>query len=561
MASRVFTVDLGAWSVKLAIASPGLRGATLLGVVERAVPPGDEPAEARAKAVLASLVDELRLRGELGYVGVPGDQVFTQVLEFGFKHLRRAELEKAVGGELEGVVPLDLEDMVYTFEPLPPAPPVVAPPGGEAARGRVAPPVDGMRVLTYAMKRERAEQLISLGRECGYDPRGVLACGGAAVRLVERTPSLARARAEGAVAVIDIGHERTDVVIVAGNKAVFSRSIARAGKQVTDAISRTWRLPWDDAERAKHSDGFVASQAEPATSDAWAKIHEALIGELQPFARDLRQTLAACRARTGFTAGAVVLVGGGARLRGLASFLTEQLGIPAWRPTAEDAAALAGPRLAALVAPPPGGGPLPAGAPPIDSAAMAIGMAYDAAGGHPHFDLRSGALAVKMDLSFLRAKAIPLGGAALAIAAFAVVSAFADLHRLRKADRTLSARLITESTEHFKAPKSYQEILGMSAATTGHTPSPLPKMSAYDVLLEISSKAPAKDKITLDIDKIDISDQKVDIEGTVKTPEELDLLQSELKSIKCFKEVQRGPTTTEQDGGRRFRFNIISQCM
>jgi len=555
MSSRVFTVDLGAWSVKLAIASPGLRGATLLNVVERMVPPGDEPAEVRAKAVLAALVEELRLKNDLGYVGVYGDQVFTQVLEFGFKNLRRAELEKAVGGELEGVVPLDLEDMVYTFEPLPPAPAPVPLPGGEAARGRVAPPVDGMRVLTYAMKRERTEQLIALGKECGYDARGVLACGGAAVRLVERTPSLARARTEGAVAVIDIGHERTDVVVVASNKAVFSRSIARAGKQVTDAISRTWRLPWEDAERAKHSDGFIASQAEPATSDAWVKIHQALIGELQPFARDLRQTLAACRARTGFTASAAILVGGGARLRGIASFLTEQLGIPAWRLSAEDAAALAGPRLAPAVAP-PGGTALP-----IDACAMAVGMAYDAAGGHPHFDLRSGALAVKMDLSFLRAKAVPLGAATLAIAAFAVISAFADLHRLRKAERVLTARLATESTEYFKAPKGYQEILGLTAAGAGIAASPLPKMTAYDVLLEISSKAPPKEKITLDIDKIDITDQKVDIDGTVKTAEELDLLQSELKSIKCFKEVNRGPTTNEPNGTKRFKFNIVAQCM
>ncbi|HWO21368.1 MAG TPA: pilus assembly protein PilM [Kofleriaceae bacterium] len=553
--------------MKLAIASPGLRGATLLSVVERLVPPGDEPAEVRAKAVLASLVDELRLRNELGYIGVPGDQVFTQVLEFGFKNLRRAELDKAVGGELEGVVPLDLEDMVYTFEPMPPAPASAPLPGAEAARGRVAPPVDGMRVLTYAMKRERTEQLIALGKECGYDPRGVLAAGGAAVRLVERVPSLLRARTEGAVAVIDIGHERTDVVIVASNKAVFSRTIARAGKQVTDAISRTWRLPFEDAERAKHSDGFIASQAEPATSEAWSKIHQALVGELQPFARDLRQTLAACRARTGFTAGAALLVGGGSRLRGIGSFLTEQLGIPAWRLGADDTAALAGPRLAPAVstaaaptAAIEGALPVPIG-PPIDAAAMAIGMAYDAAGGHPHFDLRSGALAVKMDLSFLRQKAVPLGAAVLAIAAFAVVSAFADLHRLRKAEKVLTARLTAESTEYFKAPKTYQEILSLTAASAGVAVSPMPKMTAYDVLLEISSKAPPKEKITLDIDKIDITDQKVDIEGTVKTSEELDLLQSELKSIKCFKEVNRGPTSTEKEGAKRFKFNIVAQCM
>src|ERR1043165_8939764 len=136
MATRVFAVDLGAWSVKLAIASPGIRGATLLSVHERMVPPGDEPVEQRARPVLAALIDELHLKDESGYLGVYGDQVFTQVLEFPFKHLRRAELDKAVGAELEGVVPVDLEDMVYTFEPLP-APLATGPLPAELTRGRV----------------------------------------------------------------------------------------------------------------------------------------------------------------------------------------------------------------------------------------------------------------------------------------------------------------------------------------------------------------------------------------------------------------------------------------
>src|SRR5439155_4058520 len=130
-----------------------------------------------------------------------------------------------------------------------------------------AAPSEGMRVLTYAMRRDRAEHLIQLGEDCGFHPRGVLACGGAAVRLVERTPSLAKARTDGPVAVIDIGHERTDVVVVHAGKAVFSRSLARAGKQVTEAIAKYWRLDFDKAEAAKHADGFVASTTEPATNE------------------------------------------------------------------------------------------------------------------------------------------------------------------------------------------------------------------------------------------------------------------------------------------------------
>ena len=561
MASRVFAVDLGAWSVKLAIASPGIRGATLFNVVERAVPQGPEPTEVRAGAVLAQLINELRLRDDPGYLGVYGDQVFTQVLEFGFKSLRRTELDKAVGGELESVVPVDLEDMVYTFEPLPPltapsatpadgAPPVAAFEG--VPRGRVAAVPEGMRVLTYAMRRERAEHLIALGKSCGFDPRGILAAGGAAIRLVGSTPSLARVRATGAVAVIDIGHERTDVVIVSGGKAVFSRSIARAGKQLTDAIMKFWKLPWADAERAKHSDGFVASTAEPATSEAWQRIHQVTIAELQPFARDLRQTLAACRARTGFQPVAALLVGGGARLRGIASFLTEQLAIPTWRPTGDDVVALAGPRLGAETA----------SHATIESAAMTIGMAFDAAGGRPMFDLRSGSLAVKVDFSFLRAKAVPLGGAVLAIAAFAAISAYADLYRIRKAEKVLTARFASEAEElPGPGPHTVESVLAQTSATGTGAVSPMPKLSAYDLLLDISQHIPGKDKITLDLENLTIDDAKVDLSGTTKKSEEIDLLIAELKKIECFKNnVTRGQTDTVPNGVR-FKLTITAQCM
>jgi general secretion pathway protein L len=545
MASRMFAVDLGAWSVKLAIASPGIRGAALINVVERLVPPGDEPIEQRMRQALVALIDEMRLRDEGGYIGVYGDQVFTQILEFGFKHLRRGDLDKAVGGELEGVVPVDLEDMVYCFEQIPAPPP--APPD---ARGRVAPPTEGMRVLTYAMRRDRAEQLLEVGKQAGFHPRGVLACGGAAAKLVERTPSLAKARVDGAVAVIDIGHDRTDVVVVHAGKAVFSRSVARAGKHVTEAIAKHWRLDFHDAERAKHADGFVASQAEPATSEAWARIHQVTVQELTPFARDIRQTLAACRARTGFSPLAAVLVGGGARLRGIGSFLTEQIGIPSWRLTADDAAALAGPRLAGNAA-----------NLPIDSAAMTVGMAYDAAGGRPQFDLHSGSGA-SLDFSFLRQKAVPLGVSALAIAAFAAFSAYADLYRLKKAEKTLNTRLATETTEMYGSAKTAGEVLNASAPGGANGPggSPVPKMTAYDLLLEVNSHVPPKDKITLDVDKLEVDGEKVDMSGTAKTPEEIDLLVSELRKSDCFKDIQRGPTETGEGGVKKFRLTIPVAC-
>jgi hypothetical protein len=91
--------------------------------------------------------------------------------------------------------------------------------------------------------------------------------------------------------------------------------------------------------------------------------------------------------------------------------------------------------------------------------------------------------------------------------------------------------------------------------------SPLPKASAYDVLLEISAHIPPKDKITIDIDQILIDDQKVDISGTTKTAEGIDNLVAELKKIECFKEVSRGPTDTQADGTKKFKLTIPTSCM
>ena len=81
-------------------------------------------------------------------------------------------------------------------------------------------------------------------------------------------------------------------------------------------------------------------------------------------------------------------------------------------------------------------------------------------------------------------------------------------------------------------------------------------------MLDISSHVPGKDKITLDIEHITIDDQKIDINGTTKSSEEIDLLISEIRKIECFKNnVTRGPTDTLPNGVKRFKLTITSQCM
>ncbi len=546
--ARVYAVDLGAWSVKVVIATQGLRGATINQVIERLVPPGDGPLESRAIAVLAAIVREFNLSHDAAFWGVYGDQVFTNVLDFDFKNLRRADLHRAVGAELESLVPLDLEDMVYASDTVPEI--VAALDLDGQGRGRVAAPTLGMRVLTYAMAKSRAESLIAQGQAIGAEPRGLLPIAGAAARLLAAVPSFQEFATMGTVAVLDIGHERCDVVVLSQGKAAYSRTMARAGKQVTAAIAQHWKLSFADAERAKHSDGFVASSIEPATSEAWDRVHQVVVTELMPFARDVRQTLASCRARTGATISRALIVGGGARLRGLASFLTEQLGVPCSSLTPSDIEALAKVEDRSAV----------------DSSALTIGMALDAASGRPNMDLRSGVLASRMDLSYLRTKALPLGIALGAVLTCAIGASYADWYRLKKAEKTLALRVAQESAEYYPDGRSRDvaTILGTVTNASGLdsvADSPLPKLTGYDILLEISSKIPPKDQITLDVSKIEITRDKIDLGGSAKMPEEIDALVKALREIKCFGEIGRGATESDANGLKKFTLSIPSTCM
>jgi general secretion pathway protein L len=433
---------------------------------------------------------------------------------------------------------------------------------GPLAAGPVAPPTDGMRVLACAGIGGKIRGFLELLEQSGIEPRGLLAGPAAYPRILERVAAAQMAGAPVAklppqppTAVIDIGHERTDVCVVVAGRAVYLRTIARGGRHLTDAIAKIWRLPWEQAESAKHQDGFVASTAEPSPSEAWSRIHEALIPELGPLARDLRQTLLACRAKTGATVERCLLIGGGARLRGLASYLGEQLQMPVGALGPAEDHAILGPRLAGLGA-------------RADVACLAAGIAMEGASGRPAFDLRQGDLAFKADLSFLRAKAVPLAAAALLIIAFAAVSAYANLFRLRKAEKALDKRMAVESAEVFGKPISAKEVLDQVSPSGGAAGSnPMPKMTAWDLLLAFNAALPPKEEVKIDVEDIDIKQGKITVKAvsaptaTQNALAGIKTLEASLKKSKCFADFPSPQSQPGRDDNREFTLTIKTPCI
>lgn len=576
MAHRILGVELGAFSVKVVIAQAGFRSVTVTDYAELPVPPASEedpssPLE-RAARVLGEYVRRRGLLHDVPCAALPGDELSIRVIDFGFSGVKRADLDRAVGSELEGQLPHDLEELVYDFETIPldaegegeggagtggsgkASGPDMAPGSAEAmggasgpGRGGGGPPErSGTRVLAAATTRERVTRFLSAMAREGVEPRSVLAAPTLYARVVEKLAAAGGPEARhDPVLVIDCGHSRTNVAVVKNGKTIFARTLSRGGRHVTLAIARAWNLPYDQAEQAKHSDGFVASSREPAPSEAWARVSHVIQHELLPLVRDLRQTLAACRAATGVSPRRAVLCGGGGRLRGLSSFLAEQIDLPVGVVTADDAPRLVGEAAAArgMVG---------------DSALLAHGACLEGATGRPLFDLRKGDLAYKADFTFLRAKAGYFAACALVLGALLAGNAYAALYKLRTEERILDERLRAETTAIFGAPISAGEV--QEKMNPKKDASPLPKLTAFDQLVEISKRLPARDKARLDVLELDIKPQKITMKATTNSASSIDEIEKALLEHECFVEVQRGRVQSGTADEKQFTLTIVTKC-
>jgi len=568
MASRILGVDLGAYSVKVVVSNPGFRGAAVTQVVEQLVPEGDEPHLVRAARVAGAILASNSGEDDSVYASIAGDKVFLHVLEFGFKSLRRAELESAVGAELEGVLPIDLEDMVYAFEQIPKVPtptgtleivelgddeetavgavPVAAIPAARV-HGRVAEAAVGMRILGAATQRSRAEEFLVALRAEGVAPRGLLAAPAPYARLAEKLVS------DGSpIAVLDIGHMRSDFCLAMGGHPIFARTVARGGHHITRALAKAWNLDYARAQETKHNEGVVAFSTAAAPNEAAAQMGDVLQREVKQLLREVRRTLNACRAKTGFAVPRIVLLGGGSRLRGLPGYLSEQLQLPVDLLSPEASQTLLG---------------AAASSASLDTCALAVGVAMDGASAKPSFDLRQGALAFKGDSSFLRSKVKTLAVAAVAIMAFGVLSAYTGVSKLRSAETTLKKRVALESAAAFGEQLSAAEVLAkVGPVESANRVSPVPSMTAYDMLLAFNTALPAKDKAVLDVSEVEIQAGKVVVKASSSPFDETSALQGiknmeeSLRASECFKDFSSPESQPGANDSRQFTLTIKSGC-
>ncbi len=139
-------------------------------------------------------------------------------------------------------------------------------------------------------------------------------------------------RHDETVVIMNIGNENTDVAISRAGVLVFARNISGGSKLFTDAIAQNMRVNAATAEKLKVTKGTIMPRGQAKYRDSGEeKIANNLMGVGGHFVSAFNSSVMFAKAQTKIpdcNPDRLVIMGAGARLRGLPEYLESNLGVP-----------------------------------------------------------------------------------------------------------------------------------------------------------------------------------------------------------------------------------------
>ncbi len=394
------------------------------------------------------------------------------------------ELQNILSYEVESTLPFELDDAVMDHRVLQHRPGVDEP--------------DTLPIFAgVAYADEVRERIALITRGFGHEPTRVGLGPLPLSNLTQVMPELARSEA---VAIVELEDRHTDVAILVNGETRFARSLSR---------------------------GLVG-----------------LPGEAPALARELRQTLAAWRVRSGVPVTQLYRIGSGQQITGLDHFLQMELGVTIDslpRPTLDglsDVQLQALPRFAKALA-------------------LALGLSRRSS----DLNLRQGSLAAQQSYPFLREKVPLLAGLGAAILVSFGFSVVAEMRALEAEKTSLGEQLALTTETHFgestKDPAAAEALL--DATITGKNVDIVPRMDGFGVMVAISQRIPSD--IIHDIVEFDYNGGKVTLRGIVPSIKNAHSIAELFEEEPCFRDVNLTRTTQlKKEGTQKYTMEFNVKC-
>lgn len=321
---EIFAIDINDSSVKVVGLQKKNNQFLLRSFNESAIPEGivKEGAIINQEALVKIIQNTCRnVKGKkitTKYViaSLPEEKSFSQVIQM--PRMTQEELVKAVPFEAENYIPLPIEKVYLDFQLT-----------SDHKEKELSGHLD---VSVNVMPKLIVDSYVTCFKAAGLVP---------CIMEIE-SQAIARAlikngRAEAPVAMIDLGKDNTSFIIFSDTSVRFTTSVPFRANHLTEAIATALEIPADEAEKLKLDNGLAIKTAPPSKKgkDPVVQAQEAMKPVVVDFAEKIKKYINFYEGHASHDSfpsdvkiEKIMLCGGGANLKGLPEFLSEQLGIP-----------------------------------------------------------------------------------------------------------------------------------------------------------------------------------------------------------------------------------------
>lgn len=506
MSQTIVGIDLGSYSVKVSQLERSLRDFELVQYHEQIVSQGTRlTLEEAQAAALRMIIEKNRIPLDSVSVNFPAHHLSCRVLELPFTNAKK--IEQTLDFELENFVPLPLEELMVDYHIL----------SIEENRSTV---------LTAYVPQARFIKHLDVLQTAGVDPRfvGVDAIDLSHITQISMVPQ------QGVYALLDIGHEKTNICVMDGLKLQYVRSVTVGGIHFTKAIQKAFHLNYEKAEGLKLDRGRVSYSEEGL--DQISRILNKVAEELLAFIRQTYMGYKQLYTDQPWTA--IYLCGGGSKLAGLSDMISNSLRLNV---TPLECLDLINHHLE---------NPDECRETIATSLSQTVKIMYSNKAIKINF--RRGEFAYQRDIKALGGEIKQAGvwfGLVFVLGLTHFIFSYFSLQwRIEKVDRALVEGIVKAFPE-FKVAST--EGSGKIMTSIGvkmvemkselEALNPSNQSSVLKLLLEISQKIPAKEEISIDVDDFSFTGDHVTIEGRTVSYQAVDKIRDALTASPLFKNV------------------------
>jgi type IV pilus assembly protein PilM len=511
----VIGLDLGSWSLKLAELAAGLRGAAFVRFEELPLPQA-APSE-EIEATIQLWLQGRGLSPEVLVTALSTERLTQRHLRFPFAGAKR--VTAAIAYEIDEELPIPLSSVLIGHE-------------------QVLTRPDQTDVLVALAARSDVEQHLASCRRMELEPR-IVESEGASLANLTRYLGLS----DVSRLILDVGHSKTNLCLLVDGRPIALRRIEIAGRHWTDALAHDLSLSAQAALEHKHAHGIFERGSTKPVSNGVRDLLEHLVREVQ---RSVQAIVG--DPLDPVSPSEILLVGGSARIPGLARFFEERTGLPARvlevDRTGDGAEALA-----------------EAGA-ALFAQAAALALRGTSTERVTQTDFRQGELGYSPDLTGLRPQLrLTVGLFALFLAlwtASAAARSFFASHRIEQL-RGQVASILTQTfpgADPGRDPlKAFEAKAAETRALAAHLGVTGKGLSVLEILRQISTLTP--ESLDVSIDELSIERQSVVARGHSADFVSADQLKAELSKFDGFAHVLVTDVKTDpRRGGKTFAVSI-----